>query len=158
MSYQQQLQAYLHRQHLRITVTVDQGSQRLLMLHPQATLNDLFKQLDSPKTTIWLYTPEGAPVPRTDEYAQHFLSRSQQKPWHRRPAVYALNCVTMALWSLPRELSEAPCQNVADGGGCVPCGGGGCLLPVPVPECPAADAAPAAAAADAAPAADCAEP
>ena len=107
MSYQQQLQAYLHRQHLRITVTVDQGSQRLLMLHPQATLNDLFKQLDSPKTTIWLYTPEGAPVPRTDEYAQHFLSRSQQKPWHRRPAVYALNCVTMALWSLPRDLSEA---------------------------------------------------
>ena len=106
MAYQQQLQAFLRRQHLRITITFEPESHRLLLLHPQATLNDLFKQLDSPKATIWLYTPDGNPVPRSDEYTQHFLSRTQQRPWHRRPTVYALNCVTMALFAMPREISQ----------------------------------------------------
>ncbi len=64
------------------------------MLPKMATLNNIYRQLDGRRGAANLYLPNGTPLPRVDEYAEHFFRRCGQSPYHKKPQVYALNCVS----------------------------------------------------------------
>ena len=97
--YQTQLHAYLRRPSLRISVCSPYGC-RLLLLPTTSTINDIYRQLDSPKEAIWLHLPDGRAVPRTDEFLSHYLQRCQQEPYMRKPQVWRLLAIPLILSDL----------------------------------------------------------
>jgi len=108
-SYDEQLNEFVRRYQVRVTVLFHNGP-KLIMLPPRATLNDLYRNIDSPKLHTLVYTEPGAPVPRTDEYLMHFITRMRMQPWHLRPKVYRVFALTQALLPLrvlPRPTAEA---------------------------------------------------
>lgn len=93
MNYQELQQSFLRRQHTRIAVRFAKTT-KLFMLPTRATLNDVYRQLDAPRTYVQLYTDFGMVVPRTDEYCSHFFRRAGVAAWHSKPLCYSLFCHT----------------------------------------------------------------
>lgn len=98
--YSTLLHAYLRRPLLRIAVCTPFGC-RLLLLPSTATLNDAYRQLDTPREAWWLHLPNGRAAPRTDEFLGHYLQRMQQQPYQRKPQVYRLLAVALPVLNLP---------------------------------------------------------
>jgi len=88
-SYDEQLNEFVRRYQVRVTVLFHNGP-KLIMLPPRATLNDLYRNIDSPKLHTLVYTEPGAPVPRTDEYLMHFITRMRMQPCPRIPVFESL--------------------------------------------------------------------
>lgn len=104
--YQTQLHAFLRRPALRLSICT-RNSCRLLVLPSGATLNDVFRQLDTPRETVILHLPDGRAVPRTDEFLSHYLQRCQQDPYQRKPQVWRLLAIPLSLVDLaPAALAE----------------------------------------------------
>jgi len=111
-SYEDQLSEFVRRYQVRVSVLYYSGP-KLVMLPPRATLNDLYRNIDSPKHHALVYTEPGAPIPRTDEYLMHFITRMRMQPWHLRPKVYRVFALTQALLPLrilSRSETEQPPQ------------------------------------------------
>ncbi len=120
LDFQQLQQAYLRRQHARVAVNYG-SSIKLYMLPVRATLNDLHRQVDTPKNILCLYLCDGRPIPRTDEYMSHFFARCGSQPVHTKPVIFGVNCVMHPMPSLavpgapvasgePLESAAAPMQ------------------------------------------------
>lgn len=110
-AYQQQVAAFLRREHTKVSVRfAHNGQSKLLMLPVRATLNDVFRQLDSPKLTVMLFCSDGRGIPRTDEYVGHYLARMGIEPWLRRPTVHLVHCVSGPLQSI--QILSEPHKNI----------------------------------------------
>lgn len=98
-TYQELVQAFMRRQHIRVVVSFPTAN-KLVLMPVRATLNDLYRQVDAPKTTTQLYCEDGTGISRTDEYVSHYIQRMQMAPWHQRPPVYRVLGFTAPLEAL----------------------------------------------------------
>lgn len=94
MDYEILLRGFHRAPHLRLSVTFASGRSRLLILPPRATLNDVYKWVDSPGECVALNSSEGDPMYRTDQFVRHWLENNGLEPWSRRPDVYGLVAIT----------------------------------------------------------------
>jgi len=107
MDYDALLRDYLRQFRIRVAIAFPTGP-RLVMLQPRATVNDLYRQADVPRLHTFLYTENGIPVPRVDEFVAHFFSRLRVSLWQLKPRVYRLMALTSPLMPIRILTGPAP--------------------------------------------------